>query len=85
VGRAFSTNRGEEKYMWDMLGKPEGKKQLGRPRRRWVYNIKMVLRESGWGAMAWNDLTQDRDQSRAPVDTVVNLRVQYNAGELLSS
>jgi hypothetical protein len=48
---------------------------LGRPRRRWVDNIKMDLRETVWDGMDWIDLAQDRDQWRALVNTVMNLRV----------
>jgi hypothetical protein len=58
-----------------LVGKPEGKRPLGRPRRRWVNNIKMDLREIGWGGVDWNDLAQDRDQWRALVNMVMNLRV----------
>jgi hypothetical protein len=58
-----------------LLGKPEGKRLLGTPRRRWVYNIKMDLREIGWDGMYWIDLAQDRDQWRALAITVMNLRV----------
>jgi hypothetical protein len=57
------------------LGKLEGKTPLGRPRRRWVDNIKMDLREIGWDCMDWIALAQDRDQWRAFVNTVMNLRV----------
>jgi hypothetical protein len=57
------------------VGKPEEKRPLGRPIRRWEDNIKMDLREIGWGGMDWNDLAQDRDQWRALVNTVMNLRV----------
>jgi hypothetical protein len=57
------------------MGKPEGTRPLGRPRRRWVDNIKMDLRQTGWDGMDWIDLVQDRDQWRALVNTVVNLRV----------
>jgi hypothetical protein len=57
------------------VGKPEGKRPLGRPRRRWVDNIKMDLREIGWDGMDWIDLARDRDQWRALVNTVMNLRV----------
>jgi hypothetical protein len=55
--------------------KPEGKRPLGRLRRRWEDNIKMDLRETGWGGMDWIDLTQDNDQWRALLNTVMNLRV----------
>jgi hypothetical protein len=58
-----------------MVGKPEGKRPLGRPRRRWENYIKMDLRGIGWGSMDWIDLAQDRDQWRALVNTVMNLWV----------
>jgi hypothetical protein len=58
-----------------LVVKPEGKRPLGRPRRRWVDNIKRDLREIGWGGMDWIDLAQDRDQWRAVVNTIMNLRV----------
>jgi hypothetical protein len=57
------------------VGKPEGKRSQGRPRRRWVDNIKMDLREIGWDDVDWIDRAQDRDQWRALVYTVLNLRV----------
>jgi hypothetical protein len=49
-----------------LVGKPEGKRPVGRPRFRWVDNIKKNLRELGWDGMDWIDLAQDRDQWRAP-------------------
>jgi hypothetical protein len=55
-----------------LVGKPEGKRPLGRPRRRWVDNIKMDLREIGWDGMDWIDL---RDQWRALVNTVMNIQI----------
>jgi hypothetical protein len=55
--------------------KSEGKRPVGRPRRRWVDNIKIDLREIGWDGINWIDLTQDRDQWRALVNTVMNLCV----------
>jgi hypothetical protein len=58
-----------------LVGKPEGKRPLGRPRRRWVDNIKMDLGEIGWDGRDWIKLAQDRDQCRALVNTVMNLRV----------
>jgi hypothetical protein len=58
-----------------LVGKPEGKRPLGRPRRRWVDDIKMDLREIGPEAMNWIDLAEDRDQWRTLVNTVMNLRV----------
>jgi hypothetical protein len=67
---------GERRNAFRILeGKPEGKRPLGRPRRRWVDNIKMDLRETEWDGMDWIYLAQDRDQWRAPVNTVMNLRV----------
>jgi hypothetical protein len=57
------------------VGKPEGKRPLGRTRRRWEDNIKMDFREIGWGGMDWIDLAQDRDQWRTLMNTVMNLRV----------
>jgi hypothetical protein len=59
-----------------LVGKLEGKRPLGRPRRRWVDNAKLNLRDTGWCGMDWIDLAQDRDQWRALENTVMNLRVQ---------
>jgi hypothetical protein len=74
-----STN-GEKRNAYRILvGKPEGKIPLGRPRRRWEDNIKMDLREIGWGGMDWIDVAQDRDQWRALVNTVMNLGVPGNS------
>jgi hypothetical protein len=58
-----------------LVGKPEGKRLLGRPRCSWVYNDKMNLREIGWGGMDWIDLAQERDQWRALRNTAMNIRV----------
>jgi hypothetical protein len=58
-----------------LVGKPGGKRPLGRPRRRWVDNIKMDLREIGSAGVDWIDLAQDREQWRALFNTVMNLRV----------
>ena len=57
------------------MGKPEGKRPLGILRRRWEDNIKMDLREVGWGGMDWISLAQDRDRWRALVNAVMNLWV----------
>jgi len=67
---------GEERGVYRVLvGKPEGKRQLGRLRRRWVDNIRMDLHEVGFGYMDWIGLTQDRDKWRTLVSAVMNLRV----------
>ena len=58
-----------------LVGKPEGKRTLGRPRRRWEDNIKMDLQEVGRGCGDWMELAQDREGWRALVCTVMNLRV----------
>jgi hypothetical protein len=58
-----------------LVGKRERKGRLGRPRRRWVGNIKMDLREIGWDGVDSTDMAQDRDQLRALVNTVLNLWV----------
>jgi hypothetical protein len=67
---------GEKRNAYRILvGKPEGKRPLARPRRRLVDNIKMDLRELGWDGMDWIDLAQDRDYWMALVNTVMNLQV----------
>jgi hypothetical protein len=58
-----------------LVGKSEGKRRPGRPRRRWVDNIKMDILELGWGDVDWIGLAQDRDRSRALVNAVINLRI----------
>jgi hypothetical protein len=58
-----------------LVGNPEGKRPLGRPRHRWVDNFKIDLREIGWDGGDWIDLAQDRDLWRALVKAVMNLRV----------
>ena len=67
---------GEERGVFRVLvGKPEGKRPLGRPRRRWVDNIRMDLQEMGCGNVDWIGLAQDRDRWRTLVSEVMNLRV----------
>jgi hypothetical protein len=76
MGRACSTNGEEETVYRILVGKPEGKRPLRIPRRRWMDNIKMDLREIGWGGMDRIDLAQDRrDHWRALLNTVMNLQV----------
>jgi hypothetical protein len=72
---------GEKKKVYRLLvGKPEGKRPLGRPRRMWIDNIKMDLVEIGVNVVDWIDLAQDRYRLRALVNSVMNLWVPYNAG-----
>jgi hypothetical protein len=67
---------GEKRNAYRILvGKLEGKRPLGKPRRRWEDNIKLYLREIVWSGMDWIDMAQDREQLRALVNTVMNLRV----------
>jgi hypothetical protein len=80
MGRACSIGETRNAYRI-LVGKPGGKSPLGRPRRRWVDNIKIDLRETGRDGMDWIDLAQDRDQWRALLNTVMNLRVSKNFWE----
>ena len=67
---------GEERGVYRvLLGKPEGRRPLGRHRHRWVDNIRMDLQEVGCGFMDWNGLAQDRDRWWMPVSAVMNLQV----------
>jgi hypothetical protein len=66
------------------VGKPEGKKPLGRSRRRWVDNIEMDLVEIGWSGVDWIGLAQDRDSYRGLANVVVNLRVPKNTRKVSS-
>jgi hypothetical protein len=65
-----------------LVGRPEGKRPLGRPRRRWENNIKMDLRETGIDGVNWIQLAQDRVQWRTFVNTVMNLRVPYRKQDI---
>jgi hypothetical protein len=70
MGRTYSTN-GENMNAYGILvGKPEGKRPLGRPRRRWVNNNKTGLRVIGWDGMDWIDLAQDRDHGNEPSSSI---------------
>jgi hypothetical protein len=67
---------GEKRNAYRLLvGKPEEKRPIGRPRRRWVDNIRMDLEEVGWGDVDWIGLAQDKNRWRAVVNSVLNLRV----------
>jgi hypothetical protein len=75
MGGACSTN-GVKKNVYRLLvGKPEGKRPLGRPRRKWVDNIMIDLGEVGWGNVDWIGLAQDRNRRKALVNAVMILRV----------
>jgi hypothetical protein len=75
MGGACSTN-GEKRNTYRLsVGKPEGRRPLGTPRRRWVYNIKMDLGEMGWDDVDWIGLAQNRYEIRALLSAVMNLRV----------
>jgi hypothetical protein len=64
-----------------LVGKPEGKRPLGRPRRRWVDNIRIYLGEMGWGDVDWIGLAKDRNRWRVLVNSVMNRRVRHECGE----
>jgi len=65
----------ERGLYWVLVGKPEGRRPLGRPRRRWADNIRMDLQEVGCGYMNWIGMDQDRDMWQTFVSAVMNLRV----------
>jgi len=75
MGGTRSTYVGEETVYRVLVRKPEVKRLLGRPRRRWEDNIKIELQKVGCGSMDWIELAQDRDRWRALVNAVMNLRV----------
>jgi hypothetical protein len=76
MGGACSTNGGEKRNAYGLLvGKPEGRRPLRRPGRRWLDNISMDLVEVGWGDVDWIGLAQNRDRWRAVVSSVLKLRV----------
>jgi hypothetical protein len=84
MGGPCSTN-GEKRNAYRLLvGKPEGKRPLGKPRCRWVDIIRMDLGKVGWGDVDWIGLAKDRNRWRALVNSVLNLRVPCNAGKLSS-
>jgi predicted small integral membrane protein len=75
MGGACSTKGKKRKVYRLLVGKQEGRRPVGRPRCRWLDNIRMGLVEAGWGDVDWIGLVQDRDRWRALVNSVLNLRV----------
>jgi hypothetical protein len=75
MDRARSKHGAKRNAYRILVGKQVGKRQLARPRRRWEDNIKMYLRDTGWGGIHWIDMAHDRDQWKTLVNTVMNLRV----------
>jgi hypothetical protein len=75
MDRACSTNETKRNPYKILVEKSGGKRPLGRPRRKWVDNIKIDLREVEWDSMDWIDLAQEKDQCKALMNTVMNLRI----------
>jgi hypothetical protein len=75
MGRACSTYEARRGAYRILVGRHDGRRPLGRPRRRWEDHTKMDLREVGWESMDWIELAQDRGRWRALVNAVMNLRV----------
>jgi hypothetical protein len=75
MGGACSTNGKKRNACRLLVGKPEGRRPLGRPKRRWLDNVRMDLVEVGWGDVDWIGLARDRDKGRVLVNSVLNLRV----------
>ena len=84
IGRACSTYGKRRGVYRILVGKPEEKRPLGRPRRKWENNIKLDLQEVGWMGMDWINLVQGRDRWRALVNAVMNFGVPLNAGNFLT-
>jgi hypothetical protein len=68
-----------------LVGRPEGRRPLGRPRCRWEDDIKMDLQEVGWGDIDWIELAEDRDRWWTLLNVIMNLQVPQNAGNFLTS
>jgi hypothetical protein len=81
MGGPCSTNGAKRIAYRLLVGKPEGKIPLGRPRRRWVDNIRMDLGEVGWGDVDWIGLAKDRKRWRAVVNSVLNIRFHQMLGK----
>jgi hypothetical protein len=83
TGRTCNRNGAQRNAYRILLGKLEGKRPLGGSRRRWVGNIKIDLRETGWDDMEWINMAQARDQCRAFSDTLMNLHGSIKCWEVL--
>jgi hypothetical protein len=83
MDRAYSTYGESRGAYWVLVGRPEGRRQLERPRSRWEDNIKMDLREVGWD-MDWIHLAQGRDRWWAVANAGMNLHILLNAGNSLT-
>jgi len=75
MGGTCSTHGADRRFIQNLVGKPEGKRPLGRTRRRYVDNIRMDIWAMWWEGVNWIHRVQDRDQWRTVVNTVMNLRV----------
>jgi len=84
MGGAYSTNGERRGVNRVLVGKPERKRPLGRPRRRWEDNVKMDIKEVACGGMDWIELAHDRDRWRAVMNAVMNISVPQNAGNFLT-
>jgi len=85
VGGAYGTYGRQMSCIIVFGGETRGKSSLARPRRKWKDNIKTHFQEVGWEGMGWIDLTQDRSRWWALMKAVMDLRVPYNAGSVLTS
>jgi len=85
MGVACSTTGDRRGVNWILVGKPEGKRSLGKPRHRWEDNIKMDFQEVGCWVMDWIELAQDRNRWREVVNGVMNIRFPYYGGIFLTS
>ena len=82
VRSAYGEKRGVYRFL---VGKPEGNRPFGKPRRRWEDDINMDLQEVGRGCRDWIELTEDRYRWRTILNVMINLRVPLNAGNFLTS
>jgi hypothetical protein len=76
MGTEYNTHRNKTNEYRVLFRNPEGKRPLGRPRRKWEDNVGTDLEDMGWDSMDWIDLAEDRDQWHAIVNTVMNIRLQ---------